>query len=363
MKNFAKIDKNLPVPIYYQIREEILEKIKSGRLEPKTKLPSELELANANGVSPMTVRHAYTCLVNDGYLYRRHGKGTFVSESPRKETPVEEEKSSTDIGLLYSKYSSALSFYTQMLLGIESACMKYSYHFHMIATNDKGINSRENFIISTLFSTRQFDGLIAAGPLKENDIQTIRSFGMPLVLVDHDYINDEVVTVVTEDEKLVEISFRKLLQEGKKRIAILGGPLSANPEKLPRRGDKLLKSYKLSLLKAGLAFRKDYARACENDEESGYKEARDLLNMPDRPDAIIVNGDVLAKSVLRAAEKCRIKVPEDVEIVNYGDSEDSPCCLLSKPLFEMGETAVELLKKMINDDKIRKLRNVVPLKG
>lgn len=363
MKKFASIDKRLPVPIYYQIKEEILRKIKSGELPPKTKLPSELELANANDVSPMTVRQAYTTLVNQGFLYRRHGKGTYVNEAPPENNQVAEEKNSTDIGVVFTKYSSIMAFYSRMLFGIESACKTYSYHFHMIATNGRGINSRENFIISSLFSSRQLDGLIAAGPLNENEIHTIKEFGIPLVLVDNDYRKEDVVTVVTEDEKFIDMAFRKLLREGRSKIAIMTGPLSANPDILPRRADKLLKSYKLSLEKAGLDLREDFIKTCESDETSGYKSACDLLSLDEKPDAIIVNGDMMAKLVMRAVEKFKIGVPEEIEIVNYGDSDDSPYCLVSKPLFEMGETAVELLKKIIKDDKIKKARNVVPLKG
>jgi DNA-binding LacI/PurR family transcriptional regulator len=363
MKRIVSIDKNLPVPIYYQIKEKILGKIKSGELPPKTKLPSELELANANNVSPMTVRQAYTTLVNQGFLYRRHGKGTYVNEAPPENNPVTEERNSTDIGVVFSKYSSVMSFYSQMLLGIESACKTYSYHFHMIATNDRGINSRENFIISSLFTSRLLDGLIVAGPLNENEIHTIKEFGIPLVLVDNDYRKDGVVTVVTEDEKFIETAFKKLIKEGRKKIAILTGPMSVNPEIFPRRADKLLKSYRALLQKTGLQFREDFIKTCDSDEDAGYMAVSELLNSNERPDAIIVNGDVLVKSAVRAARKFKVKIPEDIEILNYGDSDDSPCCLISKPLFEMGETAVELLKKIIKDDKIKKTRNIVPLKG
>ncbi len=73
-----------PVPIYYQIKQDILEKILSGELNPEDKIPSEEKLAQQYSISRMTARHAVTELVNDGHLYRVHGKGTFVSR-PRVE--------------------------------------------------------------------------------------------------------------------------------------------------------------------------------------------------------------------------------------------------------------------------------------
>jgi GntR family transcriptional regulator len=74
------INKNSPIPIYYQIEEYIKELIENGELRPGDSLPPEREYAEKYQISRMTVRQAFTHLVNDGYLYRLQGKGTFVAE-------------------------------------------------------------------------------------------------------------------------------------------------------------------------------------------------------------------------------------------------------------------------------------------
>ena len=81
------IDTSTPIPIYYQIKQEILERIKKGELKPGDRIESEEKLAKRYEISRMTARHAVTQLVNDGYLYRVHGKGTFVCK-PRVEKSV-----------------------------------------------------------------------------------------------------------------------------------------------------------------------------------------------------------------------------------------------------------------------------------
>lgn len=73
------IDKNSPVPIYHQLQQGLVELIESGQLEPGLCLPSENELARFYKISLMTVRQAMAVLVNDGYIYREQGRGTFVS--------------------------------------------------------------------------------------------------------------------------------------------------------------------------------------------------------------------------------------------------------------------------------------------
>lgn len=73
------IDKNSPLPLYYQLEEQIKTTIESEELVPGDALPSERELSESYQISRMTVRQAITNLVNKGYLYREQGKGTFVS--------------------------------------------------------------------------------------------------------------------------------------------------------------------------------------------------------------------------------------------------------------------------------------------
>jgi GntR family transcriptional regulator len=74
------INKNSPIPIYYQLEEIIKELIESGELRPGDALPPEREYAEKYQISRMTVRQAFTQLVNNGYLFRLQGKGTFVAE-------------------------------------------------------------------------------------------------------------------------------------------------------------------------------------------------------------------------------------------------------------------------------------------
>ena len=69
------------LPIYIQVREALREQINSGVLQPGDKLPSEEQLASTYGISRMTMRRSLNDLIDMGLLYRRHGVGTFVSQS------------------------------------------------------------------------------------------------------------------------------------------------------------------------------------------------------------------------------------------------------------------------------------------
>ncbi|MEW5815892.1 MAG: GntR family transcriptional regulator [Spirochaetota bacterium] len=79
------IDRNSHVPVYWQIKEDLYKKIVTGVLKTDDQIPSEPKLAEMYNVSRLTARNAVTELVNEGYLYRVHGQGTFVCK-PRVET-------------------------------------------------------------------------------------------------------------------------------------------------------------------------------------------------------------------------------------------------------------------------------------
>ena len=73
------IDKNLPLPLYYQLKQIIMNSIDEGIYQEGTAIPTEFELISKYDVSRTTVRQALNELVNEGYLYRKKGIGTFVS--------------------------------------------------------------------------------------------------------------------------------------------------------------------------------------------------------------------------------------------------------------------------------------------
>lgn len=69
----------IKMPKYYIIKKDIVEGIKKGILKPGDKINSESILKKKYNVSTITVRKAFTDLINEGYLIGVQGKGTFVA--------------------------------------------------------------------------------------------------------------------------------------------------------------------------------------------------------------------------------------------------------------------------------------------
>jgi DNA-binding GntR family transcriptional regulator len=80
-----------------QVRESLLQELTAGKLEPGAKLANESELAERFAVSRPTIREAVRSLMDNGYLARRHGSGTYVTAAPRTRHPLETTVSYTGL--------------------------------------------------------------------------------------------------------------------------------------------------------------------------------------------------------------------------------------------------------------------------
>ena len=79
LDSLGPLQKDTPLPLYYQIKQALLTAIQHGGLQPGAAVPGEQELCQFYGVSRPTVRQAMSELAAEGYLERHKGRGTFVA--------------------------------------------------------------------------------------------------------------------------------------------------------------------------------------------------------------------------------------------------------------------------------------------
>ena len=68
------------IPIFEQLKNQVLEFISIGVLQPDEQLPSVRSLASSLGINPNTVSKAYQDLEASGYIYSKKGRGCFISK-------------------------------------------------------------------------------------------------------------------------------------------------------------------------------------------------------------------------------------------------------------------------------------------
>src|SRR5262245_29475931 len=70
------------VPLYYQLHNILVDKIRSGEFSIGSRIPTEAELVQEYGVSRITVRQGLAILEEQGLVRREPGRGTFVNAQP-----------------------------------------------------------------------------------------------------------------------------------------------------------------------------------------------------------------------------------------------------------------------------------------
>ncbi|MGH2659046.1 MAG: GntR family transcriptional regulator [Actinomycetota bacterium] len=90
MRSVAEIelDREAPLPLYFQLREALLQEIRDLGLKPGDRLPTEAELERRYGVSRSTIRQALNDLATQGLIRKVQGKGTFLGTPKIQHVPV-----------------------------------------------------------------------------------------------------------------------------------------------------------------------------------------------------------------------------------------------------------------------------------
>ncbi|MDO5575242.1 MAG: GntR family transcriptional regulator [bacterium] len=77
----VNIQLNSVTPLYQQVKNDLLNKIENGTYPKGDLIPKEADLEKFYGVSRITIRNAIKELVEDNFLVRKQGKGTFVAQA------------------------------------------------------------------------------------------------------------------------------------------------------------------------------------------------------------------------------------------------------------------------------------------
>jgi LacI family transcriptional regulator, galactose operon repressor len=147
---------------------------------------------------------------------------------------------------------------------------------------------------------------------------------------------------------------RHLLELGHRRIGVITGPRGWVATEERRRG------YHAALAAEGIL--PDPALEVEADFEipGGAAAAARLLDLAEPPTAVFAFNDNLAIGAIRAASTRGLRVPEDLSVVGFDDGElaslVSPALTtVRQPLAEMGRTAVSLLRRLLDGQRVETL--------
>jgi LacI family transcriptional regulator len=261
------------------------------------------------------------------------------------------ERRSQSIGVVVCEIAN--SFFSQVINGIESIAYERGYNVIISQSNESV--ERETMNLNYL-SSRSVDGLIISLSTETNDIshlQYLHNKGLPIVLFDR--VSDELKThsVVVDNFKGAYEATEHLLQNGYKRIAAI-----ASSEFLSTTIERLA-GYKEALQNYGHTYPTGYVKHCfyggmiASEIEDAVNK---LMTLNPMPDAIITMSDQLTTSCLRTLIRRGIKVPEEMALAGFSNSDiaellNPSLTTIRQPAFEIGKNATELLLQLIESKR------------
>jgi len=148
------------------------------------------------------------------------------------------------------------------------------------------------------------------------DLDWLQHRGTPVVTVDQTPTKG-VPAVNVDDAGGARAGAEHLLGLGHRRIGILtvGHDLDGRIRPAAQRGT----GWRKALAAAGVE--PLVAHASPSPVTAAYDAAKELLDRPDRPTALLCFSDVFAAHAIRAAEDLGLRVPEDLSVVGYDDAD------------------------------------------
>ena len=335
------IDRNSPIPQYFQLQTWLIEQIEQGVFKPNDKIPTEEELAQITGLARATIRQAIQNLANMGYLARKRRLGTFVLN--RK---IETAKR-TIIGILVpdirkgyapelargAEDEAAMSKHSLILCNTDDLFVKADFHADRLIDNDVS-----GVIFVPTAASDEKNRLIVEKFARKN---------IPVVLADRSIPNLNVDLVTTDNFEGAYKLTSYLIDKGHKKIAITLSTLFSTER-------QRLDGYKKALTDHGLQIDPTIIITDNGpfNEKQYLKYARTLLKQSKKVSAVFAGHDRIALLFYSAASEMGLSIPEDISIVGYDDLHFTTISLttMHQPIYEMGQESMRLIMSRISGD-------------
>lgn len=364
-------------PRYERMYIELRARLRQGLYKVGDKLPSEKELMKQFDVSRITSKKALDMLVQEGYIVRQPGRGSFViraDEEPTRPDPAGElldprEQAAARrrpankqivIGLILEDFSD--SYGKEMLAEMERTAQRLNVYL-MIRLSFSQPTIEENAIRSL----REYgvDGLIiypTRGQSFSSEILRLVIDRFPHVLVDRYFKGTESASISTDNIEAARTGMNHLLDLGHRHIGLLASKVTDNvaiEERIEgfvrahaERGVVLDRSYWLT----DLAWNAE-TEAEELQHVRGNVELiRRMVEQHPQMTAIFAMQYELALFAKEALDHAGIRIPEQISLICFDSPQASaalyPFTHLQQDQHSLGRLAVENVLKLIAGDTL-----------
>ena len=323
---------------YQNLKDYLIAKIRSGGLAGSGRLDSEPQLCERFSLSRNTIRQAIQELENEGYVYRIHGKGTFI----RNATPVNSRKIAL---MIYDTAYMAHPVTGGLIRGIDETLSRNGYILDILASkrsfHDENLMRLAESYAGFLIGTYQLDELMLA---------ELEKISLPHLFVKNYPMNHDVHAARINFTHAGFLAAEHLIRTGCGNLALIYS------------GDRIAISAEFkegvysAALEHGARLRRENIFIADFSDRLAVPEiCAELLRHEDRPDGMICASDELAIALLAELKRHGVSVPGEISVIGCNNTENStlttpPLSTVDIPVMELGRRSADLLLRMIHGE-------------
>ncbi len=341
--------------IYEEIKEYLLRQIQENKSTPNYILPSENQLAVKFSTTRITAKRALNELQEEGYIIRKHGKGSFINPSVSDLPHVQPNEF---VCMLLPNIKSL--FISKIVAGAKEYCSRFGYTLLLMIEPEDRLNKLN---LVTEIVKRGIKGMLVFPNSKVNynkDLLLLALKNFPIVFVDRYMESLDVSSVSSMHEEAGHMAVNLLLDRGCKNIGFISVPSAAGSSVRER-----ISGYENAHTDNGMLIHRDYlTEISKYDPEIDEKICAYLSSHPEL-DGLLSYGDVVGIHVYKAIKTLGLKVPENLQIIFLDDEYSAyadilpfaPSCIVQQSE-EIGRKAAACLVNYItgkskHDEKIQ----------
>lgn len=229
-----------------------------------------------------------------------------------------------------------------LIAGLRGRCaaegVRLIVHAYEVEADELGAD------VLTFFRQMGFDGAILTPPIVDSEavLDELDRAGTPYVRISPGVQLERSASVAIDNEGAARAMTRRLIALGHRRIGFVVGHRSYAVS------NQRLAGYLDALREAGVALDLGLVQQGWFDFGSGRAAAEALLGLPEPPTAIFASSDDMAAGVLSVAHQRRIRVPDELSIAGFDDTDLAKLVwpaltTMRQPIRAMAERAAELL--------------------
>jgi LacI family repressor for deo operon, udp, cdd, tsx, nupC, and nupG len=242
------------------------------------------------------------------------------------------------------------TFFSNVFRGIESVADENGYQ---VLLGDTGNIVERECGYFDILRQRKADGMILLTARSDQHLLEEISGEYPIVLACEYFEGSKLPTVSIDNISSARKATEHLLSLNHKRIGHISGPLELLV------GRDRLKGFQQAMVQNNLPVDAYLIQEGDFSFESGFNLMLKILALENPPTAVFAGNDEMAMGTIKAIKSKGLKVPEDISVVGFDDIKfasifEPALTTVSQPTFAIGKQAMELLIKLMNNDKLEK---------